>query len=67
MTIHDMRLRFPDLPDGAETMWRGLEAASRPLEDLSISEHSDRHRKVSPESGSPWPGDFRTDRVPGSE
>lgn len=64
MTIHDVRLRFPRLPRGTTVLFRGLEAASRPVEDLTISEHADRHRKVSPESGSPWPGDFRTDRVP---
>ncbi len=64
MTIHDVRLRFPRLPRGSVSLFRGLEAASRPVEDLTISEHADRHRKVSPESGSPWPGDFRTDRVP---
>ncbi|ASS57927.1 terminase gpA endonuclease subunit [Rhizobium leguminosarum] len=41
-----------------------MAAASRPSEELTISEFSDRYRKVSAESGSPWPGDFRTDRVP---
>lgn len=64
MTVHDIRARFPELPNGAVAIYRGMEAASRPTEDLTISEHADRYRKVSPESGSPWPGDFRTDRVP---
>jgi phage terminase large subunit GpA-like protein len=64
VTYHDTRLTFPALPDGAEILFGGLEAASRPLEELSISEWSDRHRVVSAESGSPWPGPFRTDRVP---
>lgn len=64
MTQHDLRLHFPDLPHGAVVLFSGLEAASRPAEDLTISEWSDRHRVVSPESGSPWPGPFRTDRVP---
>lgn len=64
MTIHDMRVRFPELPHGAVALYRGLAAASRPVEDLTISEHADRYRKVSPESGSPWPGDFLTSRVP---
>lgn len=59
-----MREQFPDLPNGMEILFRALEAVSRPLEDLTISEWSDRHRKVSEESGSPWPGDFLTDRVP---
>ncbi|AGB71828.1 MULTISPECIES: terminase gpA endonuclease subunit [Rhizobium] len=64
MSFHDVRVRFPELANGAAVLFGGLAAASRPAEDLTISEFSDRHRKVSPESGSPWPGDFRTDRVP---
>lgn len=64
MTFHETRLRFPELSDGAAVLFRALEAASRPVEDLSISEWADRYRVVSAESGSPWPGKFRTDRVP---
>lgn len=64
MTLHAARELFRELPHGAEVLFRGLEAASRPVEDLTISEWADRYRKVSPESGSPWPGDFVTDRVP---
>ncbi len=64
MTIHDARARFPELVHGALVLFRGMAAASRPTEDLTISEFSDAYRKVSPESGSPWPGDFLTDRVP---
>lgn len=64
MTFHDLRLRFPHVPLGAKVLFGGLAAASRPTEELTISEWADRYRKVSAESGSPWPGDFRTDRVP---
>lgn len=64
MTIHDVRARFPELQNGAVALFRGMAAASRPTEDLTLSEHADRYRKVSAESGSPWPGDFLTDRVP---
>ncbi|WP_167378262.1 terminase gpA endonuclease subunit, partial [Agrobacterium genomosp. 2] len=64
MTIHDVRARFPELVHGALVLFRGMAAASRPTEDLTISEFSDAYRKVSPESGSPWPGNFLTDRVP---
>ncbi|UFW80012.1 terminase gpA endonuclease subunit [Rhizobium sp. SU303] len=64
MTVHDIRTRFPELPNGAVAIFSGMAAASRPSEELTISEFSDRYRKVSAESGSPWPGDFRTDRVP---
>ncbi len=64
MTVHDIRERFPELPNGAVAIFSGMAAASRPSEELTISEFADRYRKVSAESGSPWPGDFRTDRVP---
>lgn len=64
MSFHDTRLQFPDLPAGAAVLFSGLEAASRPAEDLTVSEWADRYRVVSSESGSPWPGPFRTDRVP---
>lgn len=64
MTIQDIRTRFPHLPDGAVALFGGMAAASRPVEDLTITEHAERYRKVAAESGSPWPGDFRVDRVP---
>lgn len=64
MSYHDARLRFPDVADGTEVLFAALAAASRPVEDLTISEWADRYRVVSPESGSPWPGRFRTERVP---
>lgn len=64
MSYHDARLHFPELPSGAAVLFAGLEAASRQADDLTISEWADRYRVVSPESGSPWPGPFRTDRVP---
>lgn len=64
MSFHDPRFRFPDLPDGIEAVFLPLAAATHPVESLTISEWSDRYRIVSPESGSPWPGPFRTERVP---
>lgn len=67
MTFHEaggVRAAFPALPDGMEVLFKGLAAASRPVEDLTISEWADRYRVVSAESGSPWPGPFRTERVP---
>lgn len=59
-----MRDQFPALPNGRAVLFRALEAASRPVDELTISEWADRHRIVSAESGSPWPGPFRTSRVP---
>lgn len=64
MRFHDPRLRFPLLPAGAKVLFGALAAATRPTEDLTISEWADRYRVVSAESGSPWPGAFRTDRTP---
>lgn len=64
MSFHDPRLRFPLLPAGAKVLFGSLAAATRPTEDLTISEWADRNRMVSAESGSPWPGEFRTARVP---
>lgn len=64
MTMHDVRMRFPALQHGGMILLSGMEAASRPVDDLTLSEHADRYRHVSAESGSPWPGKFRTDRVP---
>lgn len=45
-------------------LYRALAAATRPTEDWTISEWADRCRMVSAESGSPWPGQFCTSRVP---
>lgn len=64
MDSMELRASFPQLPDGAAVLFTALEAASRASADLTISEHADRYRVVSAESGSPWPGPFRTDRVP---
>ncbi|MDG4895570.1 phage terminase large subunit family protein [Mesorhizobium sp. WSM4976] len=64
MSYHDTRLHFPETPRGSAILFTALAAASKPVDALTISEWADRYRKVSAESGSPWPGDFRTDRVP---
>lgn len=64
MSYHDARFHFPELPAGEAVLFRALEAGTRPVEDLTISEWADRYRVVAAESGSPWPGPFRTERVP---
>lgn len=64
MSFVHPREHFPDLPNGAGVLFGALARASRPVEDLTISEWADRYRMVAAESGSPWPGPFRTDRVP---
>ncbi|WP_319498069.1 terminase gpA endonuclease subunit [uncultured Cohaesibacter sp.] len=64
METHETRDLFPALPLGGAVLFSGMAEATRPVEDLTISEWSDRYRIVSSESGSPWPGQFRTERVP---
>ena len=64
MRHEELRRFFPAMPAGDMVLFGGLAAASAPADDLTISEWSDRYRYVSEESGSPWPGRFKTDRVP---
>lgn len=64
MTEHPERGQFGDCVQARTVVSSVLADASKPLEDLTVSEWADRHRKVSAESGSPWPGDFKTSRVP---
>lgn len=64
MNALSTRDRFPEIVEGAEVFFGALAAATKPVERLTITEHAERYRKVSPESGSPWPGDFRIARVP---
>lgn len=62
--IAGLRANLPGLPSGRKTLFAALIAAGTPETDLTVSEHADRYRMVSPESGSPFPGAWRTDRVP---
>ena len=64
MRHEELRQFFPVMPAGETVLFAGLAAASSPADDLTISEWADRYRFVSEESGSPWPGRFKTDRVP---
>ncbi len=65
MSLHfSLREQFPTMPRGDQTLFAALAKASQPVENLTITEHAERYRKVSPESGSPWPGDFLVSRVP---
>lgn len=59
--LHDA---LPGLPAGREVLFQALLAAAAPLDELTISQWADRHRVVSAESGSPFPGPWSTDRVP---
>lgn len=65
MSIHvPARTQFPALPVGEEVLFAALAKASQPLENLTITEHAERYRVVSEDSGSPWPGPFRISRTP---
>ena len=60
----EIRAEFPALPHGAQTLFAALILAATPEQELTVSEWADRYRKISPESGSPFPGDWSTARVP---
>lgn len=65
MSLHfSLRDQFPAMPLGERVLLAALARASKPVEVLSITEHAERYRVVSAESGSPWPGPFRISRVP---
>ena len=49
---------------GRQTLFAELARLAKPEVELTVSEFADRYRVVSPESGSPFPGPWRTDRVP---
>ncbi len=59
-----LRAEFPDLPHGKDIFFATLVAAATPEQELTVSQWADLYRKVSPESGSPFPGDWHTSRVP---
>jgi len=62
--VEGLREELPSLPHGRKTFFAALTTAATPDQDLTVSEWADRYRKVSAESGSPFPGDWKTDRVP---
>ncbi len=59
-----IRERFPDLSNGRRVLFGVLAIAATPEQELTVSEWADRYRKISAESGSPFPGDWSTSRVP---
>lgn len=62
--IDQLREDLPDLASGFEVFLAALVKAGTPEQELTVSEWADRYRKVAAESGSPFPGDWKTDRVP---
>ena len=55
---------LPGVADGRRILFDELARLARPEVDLTVSEFADKYRVVSPESGSPFPGPWRTSRVP---
>lgn len=64
LTLAELRADIPDLLDGWLVMATAFSEASIIEEELTVSEYADRFRVVSAQSGSPYPGPWRTDRVP---
>jgi phage terminase large subunit GpA-like protein len=59
-----LRNELPSLASGLRTVFDPIIRRATPETELSVSEFADLFRVVSPESGSPFPGPWRTDRVP---
>ena len=55
---------LPGVADGRRTLFGELSRLAKPEVELTVSEFADRYRVVAAESGSPFPGPWRTDRVP---
>lgn len=60
----DLMKKFPGMASGAAVLFGALAAAAAPIPEMTVTEWSDAHRKVSADSGSPYPGDWETGRVP---
>lgn len=60
----NLRAEFPGLADGGRALVEAMLAAAEPDEELTVSQWCDRYRIVSGESGSPFPGRWKTSRVP---
>ncbi|TWD54534.1 phage terminase large subunit GpA-like protein [Agrobacterium vitis] len=64
LTVEYLRGEMPSLAHGGAVFCAAVIKAAEPEEELTVSQWADRYRKVSAESGSPFPGDWSTDRVP---
>jgi hypothetical protein len=66
-TVLDVPMFTADLPgaaDGRRTLFDELARLAKPETELTVYEFADRFRVVSPESGSPFPGPWRTIACP---
>ena len=55
---------LPGVADGRRFLFDELARLAKPETELTVSDYADLYRVVSPESGSPFPGPWRTTRVP---
>ena len=56
MDVERFIASLPGLAAGRQTLFGELARLAKPETELTVSEHADRYRVVSPESGSPFPG-----------
>ena len=54
---------LPGVADGRRVLFDELARLAKPEDELTVSQFADKYRVVSPESGSPFPGPWRTDRT----
>lgn len=64
LTTAQLRETFASMVDGRQLLASLLAQAATPEDELTVSEWADRHRVVSAESGSRFPGQWLTSRVP---
>jgi phage terminase large subunit GpA-like protein len=62
--VERLRAELPGLASGRKILFGEMARLAKPEVDLTVSEFADKFRVVSPESGSPFPGPWRTSRVP---
>lgn len=55
---------LPDHPDAELIVWRALARAAALPPPRTVDEWAEAERVVPPETGTPWPGRWRTDHVP---
>ena len=64
MDVERFTAELPGLAAGRQTLFDEMARLAKADVELTVSGHADLYRGVSPESGSPFPGPWRTDRVP---
>jgi phage terminase large subunit GpA-like protein len=63
LDVPNFMAELPGVADGRRVLFDELARLAKPETELTVSEFADKYRVVSPESGSPFPGPWRTDRT----